>query len=368
MHMKSKQRIEKNILKILERVLSYSTFDRILIERRRRINKVKGFYPEAVFFSKKKSDKKYCIVRYTRPTFDLMAAGIQYVFCYHRLAARGYIPILDIEYAYTYRQGRIGEYNIWDECFKQPVLAKEAAVQPYVLATGYLFSYSDDPIICLNLNNDAEDHFIHVKRENFRDYYAKAQKYVEPIWQVKDELIEELDNEVWNKLNGHKVLGVFLRENFSKEVSYKVTADEKVYSNHPLLPGIRETIEIIKRQLSEWKYDFIFLSTMYIDSLNQFREEFGDKVICIERKRMNINDSAATNFGMSEIEEFEAFRSRLPYYTNLVKTYIKEIVALSRCNYLLGGASSGMAAALIMNGGKYDDIYILDDARKIQRY
>ena len=71
---------------------------------------------------------------------------------------------------------------------------------------------------------------------------------------------------------------------------------------------------------------------------------------------------------MSEKEEYEAFRSNLPYYTNLVKTYLKEIIALSRCDYLLGGGSSGMAAALVMNGGKYDDIYILEDARKIKRY
>lgn len=363
-----RRKFEIGILKIVEMVLPNTTFDRLLIERRRRVNKVKGCYPEAVFVSKKRTDKKYCIVRYERPTFDLLAAGVQYLFCYYQLAERGYIPILDIEYKYSFRQGRIGEYNIWDECFEQPISAKEASGQQYVLATGSLFTYADDPHICLDLNGNVEDHFIHVRKDDFRSYYAKANEYVRPIWKVRKDLLEELDEEIWNKMQGHKVLGVFLRENFSKDVSYKKQADKEVYSHHPLLPGVAETIEIVKRQLDVWKFDYIFLSTMYIDSVEQFRQEFGEKVICIERERIRTTDVPGTNFAMSEAEEYEAFKERMPYYTNLVKTYLKEIVALSRCDYLLGGASSGMVAALVMNGGKYRDIYILEDKRKIGRY
>lgn len=366
--MSVRQIIEKNILKIAEYILPSTTLDRLLIGRRRKINNVKDCYPEAAIISKKRSDRKYCIVRYRRPTFDLMAAGIQYVFCYYRLKNRGYTPIIDIEYTYSFRQGRIGEYNIWDECFEQTISAKEASTQPYVIASGTLFEYSDDPQICLNLNNDINDHFIHVKKDNFREYYAKVKKYVEPIWKVKKELLIELDNEIWNKVKDYKILGVFMRENFSKDVTYDVEADEQVYSHHPLLPGTTEIIDIIKKQLSSWNYDYIFISTMYENTLEQFREEFGEKVICIERKRTDINDAAGTNFGMSESEEYEVFKSNMSYYTNLVKTYLKEIVALSRCDYLVGGGSSGMAAALAMNGGNYNDIFILEDARKIERY
>ena len=49
-------------------------------------------------------------------------------------------------------------------------------------------------------------------------------------------------------------------------------------------------------------------------------------------------------------------------------TYLKEIIALSQCNYFIGGASSGAAIALTMNGGEYEDIYLLEDIRKINRY
>lgn len=363
-----RQRAEKGILKIAEKMLPPTTFDRLLIERRRRLNKVTGYYPEAVFFSKEKSEKKYCVVRYTCPTFALMAAGIQYVFCYHQLVERGYIPLIDIEYAYSYRQGRLGEINIWDLCFEQPIPVKEAADQAYVLAAGRLFSYSDDSRVCFDINGDVSDHFIHVRKENFREYYAKVKKYVDPIWKVKPEIIMELEEKVWNKVEGHKVLGVFLRENFTKDISFKNKADQAVFGNHPLLPGVRETVKIIKTELQDWKYDFIFLSTLYEDSLQIFREEFGDKVVCIDRQRMHFSDERIANFGMSEKELYEVYLTNQHVNERWTKTYLEEIIALSKCDYLVGGASSGMAAALTMNGGNYEDIYILEDARKIQRY
>lgn len=365
--MNVKQRIEKIILKLGEKILPCTTFDRLLIERRRRINKVTENYPYAGFLSKKKSDKKYCIVRYSEPTFGLMAAGIQYVFSFHQLLKRGYIPIIDIEYTYSFKQGRIGESNIWDSCFKQPVTAKEAALQPYVLVAGELFSYSDDPSICLDLNEDVTDHFIHVRKENFRAYYAKAKKYVEPIWQVKDEILSELDEEIWNQVNGKRILGVFLREEFSNDTIVYSEKHRAALSNHPLHPGVKETIEIIKTQLANWKYDLIFLSTVYADSVKQFKEVFGDKVVCIDRERMNIG-KPIVDFGMNEQESYEVAMSNISHYQNESKAYLMEIIALSQCDYLLGGPSSGMAAALVMNGGKYDDIYVLEDTRKIKRY
>ncbi len=366
--MSMRRQIEAKALELTEKILPCTVADRLLIERRRRINRIKECYPYAVFFSKKKSYKKYCVVRYTAPQMELMAAGIQYIFCYHQLAARGYIPIIDIEYAYSYKQGRLGEANIWDMCFKQPITAKEAAGESYVLAAGELFSYSDDAQISLDLNNDREDHFIHVRKEHFREYYAKAKKYTDPIWQVKDELLDELDREVWDKVKGRRVLGVFLRENFSRDVIYEDNADKDVYSKHPLLPGVKETIRIIREELSDWDYELICLSTQYANSLERFKEEFGDKVICIERERMDIYAPAPDNWSMSEKEIYEVNRARAAEREERIKKYLQELVILSRCNYLIGGASSGMVAALVMNGGKYDDIYILEDERKTGRY
>ncbi len=368
--MRTTEMIGKNILKVLEKIIPATTFDRILIERRRRlkVNNVTGYYPHAVFFSKKRSKEKYCVVRYTAPTFAMFAAGVQYVFCYYKLLEKGYIPLIDIEYAYSYRMGRLGEHNMWDLCFKQTIPVAEASKKSYVLATGDLLDYSDDPKVCYEINRDDEDHYIHVQKENYKEYYANAKKYIGPIWQVKDELLVELDAEIGNKLKGKKVLGVSLRECFTKDVKYETEEDKSVYGKHPLLPGVKETIEIVKRQLGEWECDFIFLATVYKESIELFKEEFGSKVICIERERMNINGAKMASFSMSEEEIYRANQKKRDYFDKMTISYVKEVVMLSKCDYLMGGASSGMAAALVMNGGKYKDIHILEDERKIQRY
>ena len=368
--MRTTEMIGKNILKVLEKIIPATTYDRILIERRRRlkVNNVTGYYPHAVFFSKKRSKEKYCVVRYTAPTFSVFAAGVQYVFCYYKLLERGYVPLIDIEYAYSYKQGRLGEHNMWDLCFKQAIPVSEVSKKPYVLATGDLFDYSDDPKVCYEINRDAEDHYIHVQKGNYREYYANAKKYIEPIWQVKDELMAEIDGELGIKTKGKKVLGVSLRENFTKDVKYKTEEEKSVYEKHPLLPGVKETVEIVKKQLVEWECDFIFLATVYEESIELFKAEFGSKVIYIERERMNIDGAKKTNFSMSEEEFYRVDQKNHDYFDKMTISYVKEVVMLSKCDYLMGGASSGMAAALVMNGGAYKDIHVLEDERKIQRY
>lgn len=360
--------IEKVILKIIEGILPATVFDRIVIWWRRKVNKVKGKYPEVVFYKKKKAKKKYCVVRYALPTFGIMAAGIQYIFCYYKLLDRGYIPVLDLEYEYSYRKERIGEHGIWDLCFEQTIAAKDVVKEKYVLVTGELYDYSADAKISDWLNGNKEDHFIHTKKDNFREYYAKANELTASIWKVKEALVKELDEEIGDCLENHRVLGVFLRENFSSERRHTNQADSEVFARHPLLPTVSETIELIKNNLKHWNFDKIYLSTIYEDSIMYFRKEFGDKVIAISRERFDINQKQTFSFSNTEQDMYQEYCNDIQKKNNLTVAYVKDLVALSKCTYFMGGPSSGSAAALTMNGGKYEDIYILEDRRKIMRY
>lgn len=60
--MNRKQLIEKRVLSLIEKILPYTIYDRIIIERRRRINNVVGYYPHAVFFSKKSQTKNIVLL------------------------------------------------------------------------------------------------------------------------------------------------------------------------------------------------------------------------------------------------------------------------------------------------------------------
>lgn len=363
-----KRKIEKLVLQILERILPATLFDRLLISWRRRVNKIRDYYPQAFFLSKKKSNKKYCVVRYALPEYGIMAAGVQYIFYYYKLLDRGYIPIMDLEYAYSYRQGRIGEHGMWDLCFEQTITAQQAIHENYVLVTGKLFECLPDKRMAEWLNGDGDDHFLHTRKDDFREYYAKAKKLVEPIWQIKKSILEELDDEIGNELREHRVMGVFLRENFSREINHRNQADIDVFARHPLLPTVAETINLIKNNLKHWNFDKIYLSTIYEDSIMYFRKEFGDKVIAISRERFDINQKQTFSFSNTEQDMYQEYCNDIQKKNNLTVAYVKDLVALSKCTYFMGGPSSGSAAALTMNGGKYEDIYILEDRRKIMRY
>lgn len=363
-----KRKIEKLVLQILEQILPSTQFDRLLICWRRRVNKIQEYYPQAFLLSKKKSTKKYCVVRYSIPEYGIMAAGIQYIFYYYKLLDRGYVPIMDLECEYSYKQRRIGEHGVWDLCFEQAITAQQAMHENYVLVTGKLFECIPDECIAEWLNGDSNDHFLHTRKDDFREYYAKAKKIVEPIWQVKKSILEELNDEIGNELREHRVVGVFLREQFSREIKRSNQSDIEVFDRHPLLPTVEETIELIKNNLKKWNFDKIYLSTIYEDSVIRFRKEFGDMIIAISRDRFDINQKQTFSFSNTEQDIYQEYCKDIQKKDNLTKTYVKDLVALSRCTYFIGGPSSGSAVALTMNGGQYEDIYILEDKRKIERY
>ena len=361
--------IEKVILKIMEAILPATTFDRIVIWWRRKVNRVIGYYPEVVYFSTRKNEKKYCIVRYSLPTFALMAAGIQYIFCYYKLLDKGYIPVLDLEYEYSYEQGKIGEYGIWDSCFEQSITAEEAAKQKYVLATGNLYDYSADERVATWLNEDPKDHFLHTRKENYREYYAKAKKLTESIWKIKDTIINEMEEEVGNVLKGQRVLGVFLREDFSSDVNHINKEDTQVYQNHPLLPTVNEVVNIIKNDILEWNFDKIYVSALYYESIETMKAAFGDRLIWLQRENMlSMKDDRIIGFSNSSYKLYKERNKNKEWYCKNNVSYVKDLLALSRCTYFMGGPCSGSAVSLTMNGGKYEDIYILEDKRKITRY
>lgn len=83
---------------------------------------------------------------------------------------------------------------------------------------------------------------------------------------------------------------------------------------------------------------------------------------------LSSGDDRAMNFSDTSFEFYEKMNKTKEWnYENNI-SYVKDLVALSRCTYFLGGPCSGSAVALTLNGGQYEDVYILEDKRKITRY
>ena len=85
------------------------------------------------FVSRKNSKKKYCIFRLEIPYYMLFSAGNLYLYMYNWAIDKGMIPILDVEYTYDFERYRLGEKNIWEMIFEQPLTVKKALNEDWVL-------------------------------------------------------------------------------------------------------------------------------------------------------------------------------------------------------------------------------------------
>lgn len=353
---------------LLYKILPNPFLDRLFIKKINKTCKKDVNYPNACQISNKHSKTKYCIVRYVRPEGQILSCAIQFIFVYNYIKKKGYIPLLDNEYYYSYQLGKLGENNLWDICFEQSKTIKDVLKENYVMATGNGIEVLYDKKMCLDINGNKEDHWVHAKRNNFRDYYKKVWQYSKNVLVIKDSLRNQFDEEWTNLVQNKKVLGVFMREEFSDDISKGESIRVKqIYNKHPQLPSTREIIDIIKQK--NWKYDTIFVSTMFRDTIELFDNSFEDcSVVYFQRERQKYDELCLGNsFNGSHKDVYEKL-SNFDVEREQTIAYIKEVMALSRCDYFIAGPSSGAIIALIMNKGEYKDILLLDDYNKSKYY
>lgn len=359
------------ISKLLKSVLPYDMFKRIeIIYKHLKFKDKKRRFILPYFYARQKDNCKYCVFRYPIPNYGILAIAKRYIFAYDWAVSKGYIPVVDVEFEYCFENYELGENNLWDECFEQPLSVKEVLEKRYVLIEqmGAESCYQEDT--CRKINGNINDTSIHVIQDDWRDYYLKASRYIEKCWKLKPVFEREIDEWCHNSLGNSIVLGVCLRENFSKDADKARTNETMiaVHKLHPSAPGIKEVIDIVDQYLEKWHCEKILLATMFEESVVSFKKHFGEKVVCVPRKRANFQDSMQSEeIGLKSSKEWYDYTKENSVYID-AKSYVKEIVAISKCNYLIAAKSSGTAVALTLNGGKYNDIYILPDENHVERY
>lgn len=333
------------------------------------------YWESSHLFRRKKiiAKEKYCVFRIEYPNWSLFSVACQYIFMCEWALNKGFIPLVDLEYQYNFDQHKIGEDNVWEYCFQQPISMSQVKEKEYV----YLHScYQYDNVYlektCKDINGKKDDVYIHITQENWRKYYSNINKYVKKYWVFKQAIWDEFEWEYEIQMRkAQHLLGIFLREDWSEEYyQYLGIEDKKVFDMHPRVPSVSETINIVKEYLQKWECDHIFLSTLYQDSVERFREAFGDKIIVVDRIRHNsIGDVAASTENLfSSTAEEKRSNIKWSVEKKAAASYIKEVIALSRCDYLIAARGRGATAALSLNGGKYRDIYILEDKNNCKRY
>lgn len=348
-------------------LLGYRKINRILRRNQEQEYKLAYYYRK-----NRNAKEKYCIFRKSLPVNGIFAVAIHAIFACEFARSKGFIPLMDFEYAYNFQQYNLGNENEWESIFEQPITVKEALTKDFVLVEGLgTVEYLNK--MCMDINGDKNDYWLHVRQNNWREYYAKVNPYVKKCWVLKKDIRDEYRC-IWNSKikNGDKVLGIALREEFSADVK-KLEEHIKVYNNHPSVPGIAETLQIVKKYMEKWQCNKIFLSTQYKESLEIFLKEWGqDKIVYLERVRINMNSllEYPTNMWNMSEKEYYDYRHTIggEERQESQRRYVEEVFCLSECDYFIGAKSSGAIAALSLNGGKYKDIYILPDKNKIDRY
>lgn len=327
------------------------------------------------FFISKKGKEKYCILRNKFPHNGVFATANQYLFMYQWAKEMGYIPLMDWETIYNYKKRKIGEYNLWEICFELPVSIKEAVKKDWVLVESVGVGDKISKQTCLKINGIADDWTLHFRKENWRQYYRTVYDYAQQCWKIRSSFLNEFQTKYASCFSGgRRVVGVSLREEFSVDAMALRDNEEviKLYNKHPLTPGIKDIIEQVKICKNEWKCDYVFVATMCLDSIEAFKEEFGEDVIfCVDRERLPLAEmlkqAAWDGFVDKSDEEINQIAMSEEIKNNMLG-YVQEILGLSKCDYLVAASCSGSIAALIMNGGNYEEVEFLPDFHHSKNY
>lgn len=334
-------------------------------------------YKLSFFYRKKKDKEKYYVFRKQMPDNMLFASGINYIFYYAWAKKHGFIPLLDMEYGYVFQQGEIGKENLWDEVFEQSISVRDVKKKNYVFVEN-VDGIEWDRLDNLGINIDPEDHYVHCTMDSWREYYSKVNSYIGECWKFKKNIVSEYEKNYGAKIKSkERILGVAVREEFSKKFMdeiYKGTGAEEVYANHPQCPNPEEILKLVKKYIDVWNIDRVFLSCAHEETVSLFKKELGERVFCVNRKRSTeteIKKRASRMWGgISREERYRKYVSDggMETLKNRSISYVYEVRGLADCDYLIACKQSGTTAALVMNGGKYKDIFILPDSHHIERY
>lgn len=244
---------------------------------------------------------------------------------------RGCIPVVDFSYfgnAFL-EKDEIGIINPWEYYFEQPT---QFSLQAAYHAQNVILGNAD--VDCTVEEFDA----LIDNEEAFKQYVEIFNKYVHINSRIAKKNIaiyENLINPGW------KVLGVVYRG-----TDYRNRA---VPGEHKQ-PRMDELLQMAEELMERWSCDHIFLATEDKGAVEIFKQRFGGKVVCTEKERYE--STIKYSFSYKFDREFDAYLKG--------EEYLTEIYILSKCNCLLSSRVGILAAALPMNGGKYEEKYIYD--------
>mgnify|MGYP001028164682 CR=1 FL=1 len=179
----------------------------------------------------------------------------------------------------------------------------------------------------------------------YQVYFKLAAKYI----RMQSYLLEQVESE-YQKLFPREgcVLGVGIRAG----AYWGTITGHKNWDRHPKGVSVERCIENIKLYLEKYSCDYFFLSCEDRYFVNTIQKEFGDKCLCLNRSRASFFDDQGNPSAAEDIKYEEA---ELGILRRNIE-YVKEVILLTRCQYLIRTRGGGNLASLFIKNGRYEEM------------
>lgn len=156
--------------------------------------------------------------------------------------------------------------------------------------------------------------------------------------------VREILNPASKLLNRGKCLGVHVRG----------TDFNKNFDGHPKAISAERYMRQVEQIFSEHRYQYVFLATDEVQTVNKFREKFGERLLYYDVLRSENGDSI----------HYEAIsmRENNKYYLGM--EILKDVYTLGHCDGFVAGCSNVSIIARVIKrstGFQYEDELILND-------
>lgn len=160
--------------------------------------------------------------------------------------------------------------------------------------------------------------------------------------------LKEMDEYYDAVFGGQKTLGILIRG--SDYIATGLSGSRKMATVEQMAPTIR-------RWMSEYGYEKIFLATEDSEILKQMRNEFGKTMVALSQHRLSIKDLKAGQI----IADYEKENSGDDYIEILEDTtvnYFYALYLLSRCNaFMCSGQCDGWDTVCALNNNEFERTY-----------
>lgn len=282
--------------------------------------------------NKNRSETIY-IIRRPSKTVGLLSYVITTLGHIQRAVDQGYKVVVDMKnYENMYQQSK--KDNSWEYFFEQPsrISLDEAYKSQNVILTSETIPETRP--------NDTDDFYYNMY--NRKCWQELCKKYIRVNSDV-NQYVEEIKDRLFGCSEGQKVLGVLCRGTDYTSLKPK---------SHPVQPTAKQLIQRIHELKKIYCIDKIFLVTEDEHVLEEFKQEFTEGILkYLDTKRFTGHEKEYLVNTMYR-EQVNTKRQGIDY--------LAQILLLSKCEYFIGGRTSGsVGVALFSDGFEYEEYFDL---------